>query len=50
MTLKYIKELFARDIHREIREVIKVDQTDESVIRGEIEEYIVTKTILSNFT
>ena len=49
MTLKLIKELFARGIDRDIREVIKVDQTDELVIRGEIEEYIVTKTILSNF-
>lgn len=49
MALKLIKELFARGIHRDIREVIKVDQTDEGVIRGEIEEYIVTKTILSNF-
>lgn len=44
-----IKDIFARDIHREIREVIKVDQTDDAVIRDEIEEYIVTKTILSNF-
>ena len=42
-----IKDIFLRDIHRDIREVIKVDQTDENVIRGEIEEYIVTKTILS---
>jgi len=49
MTLKYIKEIFARDIHRDIREVIKVDQTDEDVIRTEIGEYIVTKTILNNF-
>ncbi len=49
MALKLIKELFARGIDRDIREVIKVDQTDELVIRGEIEEYIVTKTILSNF-
>lgn len=44
-----IKDIFARDIHREIREVIKVDQTDDDVISDEIEEYIVTKTILSNF-
>jgi len=49
MAPQYIKDIFARDIHRDIREVIKVDQTDEEVIRGEIGEYIVTKTILSNF-
>jgi pantothenate kinase-related protein Tda10 len=45
-----VKDLFARDIHRDIREVIKVDQTDEQVIRDEIGEYVVTKTILGNFT
>ena len=50
MALRLIKDIFARDIHRDIREVIKVDQTDEEVIRTEIAEYIVTKTILSNFT
>ncbi|HAA69842.1 MAG TPA: BREX system P-loop protein BrxC [Planctomycetaceae bacterium] len=44
-----IKDIFSRDIHRDIREVIKVDQTDEDVIRDEIGEYIVTKTILENF-
>ncbi|MCA9087267.1 MAG: BREX system P-loop protein BrxC [Planctomycetaceae bacterium] len=49
MAPQYIKEIFARDIHRDIREVIKVDQADEEVIRAEIGEYIVTKTILSNF-
>ena len=49
MAEKHIQELFARDIHRDIREVIKVDQTDEEVIRAEINEYIVTKTILNNF-
>ncbi|QDV62033.1 BREX system P-loop protein BrxC [Crateriforma conspicua] len=49
MAQQYIKDIFARDIHRDIREVIKVDQTDEEVIRSEIGEYIVTRTILSNF-
>src|SRR5262245_11468120 len=49
MTLQTIQDLFARDIHRDIREVIKVDQADEEVIRNEIGEYIVTKTILANF-
>jgi hypothetical protein len=45
-----LKDLFARDIHRDIREVIKVDQADEEVIRSEIQEYVVTRTILSNFS
>lgn len=49
MATQKIKDIFARDIHRDIREVIKVDQADEEVIRGEISEYVVTKTILSNF-
>ncbi len=49
MEPQHIKEIFARDIHRDIREVIKVDQADEEVIRAEISEYIVTKTILNNF-
>ncbi|MDZ4852643.1 MAG: BREX system P-loop protein BrxC [Pirellulaceae bacterium] len=49
MATTFIKDIFARDIHRDIREVIKVDQTDDEVIRNEISEYIVTKTILSNF-
>ena len=45
MAIEKIQDLFDRDIHRDIREVIKVDQTDEAVIRNEIEEYIVTRTI-----
>lgn len=49
MTMRFIKDIFARDIHRDIREVIKVDQNDEAVIRSEIGEYVVTKTILNNF-
>ena len=49
MAPQHIKEIFARDIHRDIREIIKVDQADEEVIRDEISEYIVTKTILKNF-
>lgn len=48
MTQK-IKDLFAGDIYRRIEEVIKVDQTDEQVIRDEIGEYIVTNTIRDHF-
>lgn len=49
MTLSQIQGLFARNIRREIREVIKVDQTDEQVIRDEIGDYVVTKNIRDNF-
>ena len=45
-----IKSLFASDIHRRIEEVIKVDQTDEDIIRDEINEYVLTDTIRSHYT
>jgi hypothetical protein len=45
-----IKALFANDIHRRIEEVIKVDQTDEEIIRDEINEYVVTDAIRSHYT
>lgn len=45
-----IKTLFANDIHRPIEEVIKVDQTDEEIVRDEINEYVVTDAIRSHFT
>lgn len=45
-----IKTLFANDIHRRIEEVIKVDQTDEEIIRDEIKEYVVTDAIRSHYT
>ena len=37
-----IKTLFDKDIDRRIEEVIKVDQTDEEILRDEINEYVVT--------
>ena len=43
-----IKEIFSRDISRRIEEVIKVDQTDEKILREEIDEYIVTDSINEN--
>ncbi len=49
MPTDHIKDIFARRIDREIREVIKVDQTDEGVIREEIAEYVATKTISGHF-
>jgi len=45
-----VQELFASDIHREIEEVIKVDQTDEQIIRDEISEYVATSTIRRYYT
>lgn len=45
-----IKTLFANDIHRRIEEVIKVDQTDEEIIRDEISEYVITDAIRTHYT
>src|SRR5882672_12324590 len=45
-----IKTLFANDIHRRIEEVIKVDQTDDEILREEINEYVVTDAIRSHYT
>jgi hypothetical protein len=42
MTMPHIKDLFANDVERPIEEVIKVDQTDEQIIKFEIDEYVVT--------
>lgn len=44
-----IRELFDRDIGRQIQEVIKVDQQDEAVIIAEIEEYVATTAIKRSF-
>src|SRR5271156_405786 len=45
-----IRTLFANDIHRTIEEVIKVDQTNDDILREEINEYVVTGTIRSHYT
>lgn len=50
MTTTPIKTLFANDIHRRIEEVIKVDQTDEEIIRDEISEYVITDAIRTHYT
>ena len=50
MTAQPIKTLFAKDIDRGIEEVIKVDQTDDTILRDEIDEYVVTNTIRSHYT
>lgn len=49
MTTNTIKDLFANDISRRIEEVIKVDQTDEQIIRDELAEYVLTDSIRSYF-
>ena len=48
-TTQPIATLFANDIHRRIEEVIKVDQTDEEIIRDEINEYVVTDVIRTHY-
>jgi hypothetical protein len=50
MTTQTIGTLFASDISRRIEEVIKVDQTDEEILREEIAEYVVTVPILAHYT
>src|SRR5688500_8849287 len=44
-----ISSLFASDITRDIEEVIKVDQTDEAIIKSEIDEYVVTDAIADHY-
>jgi hypothetical protein len=44
-----IAELFRRDIHRTIEEVVKVDLADEPVIANELDEYVATDHILDEF-
>jgi hypothetical protein len=50
MSTQHVKALFANDIHRRIEEVIKVEQTDEEILRDEIKEYVVTDAIRSYYT
>jgi hypothetical protein len=50
MTNKTVKDLFANDISRHIEEVIKVDQSDDQIVRDELSEYVVTDSIRSHFT
>lgn len=49
MSVSRISELFASDVARPIEEVIKVDQTDEDVIKFEIDEYVVTDAIAEHY-
>ena len=49
MTASMIRDLFATDIERNIEEVIKVDQTDEQLVREELAEYVATDSIRAHF-
>lgn len=44
-----IRGLFDREIDRRIEEVIKVDQTNEEVLRDEIDEYVTTEPIARHY-
>lgn len=50
MSSDSMRQLFDRRIERTIEEVIKVDQTDEEVIRDEMDEYVVTDAIRAHYT
>lgn len=45
-----IKEMFEKDIDRDIRGVIKADQTNEEEIYQELEEYVVTRELHKHFS
>ncbi|MGF6906029.1 BREX system P-loop protein BrxC [Fusobacterium sp. PH5-44] len=45
-----IKDLFKKDITRKINGVVKADQTEESVVITELEEYVVTEELRKHFT
>ena len=47
--MSLIKELLARPVALNIEEVIKVDQNDAEIIKGEIDEYVMTDSILNHF-
>lgn len=41
-----IQELFAKDINRTIKGVVQVGQDTDSIIKQEVEEYVITKELL----
>lgn len=45
-----LKEMFLKDIERDIRGVIKVAQTSEDDIYQELDEYVVTQELLKHFS
>lgn len=44
-----IKDLFAKDINRDINGVVKVAQEDDAATRQELEEYVVTRELRRRF-
>ena len=44
-----IKDMFVKDIDRDIKGVIKVGQSDEENVYQELDEYVVTKELLKHF-
>ena len=44
-----IRELFSKDIERKINGVVKADQHEEHVVFTELDEYVVTKELLTHF-
>src|SRR5690606_30376959 len=44
-----IREMFVRNIDRDIKGVIKVGQGDDDNIKQELEEYVVTKELQKHF-
>ena len=44
-----IRDMFAKPIDRDIKGVIKVGQGDDSNIRQELEEYVVTRELQKHF-
>ena len=45
-----IKDMFEKDIERDIKGVIKVDQKSEDIIYQELDEYVVTNELFKHFT
>lgn len=45
-----IKEMFKKDIDRDIRGVIKADQTSEDDVHQELDEYVVTRELRRHFS
>jgi hypothetical protein len=43
--IMHIKDLFVRDLFRQINGVVKADQLDESVVWQELDEYVVTREL-----
>ena len=44
-----IRDLFEKDINRQINGVIKVNQNDEAAIKQEVEEYVITSELRKHF-